>query len=75
MGRRDSTDLPTDEAIDLDKESPDDKPFLFPELRHYAVVHNPIQAKPEDILKFQEKASRMLGSTEAIEGEHFSYDK
>lgn len=39
---------------------------------HYA-VHNPIQAKPEDILKFQEKASRMrLDRTEAlIEGEHF----
>lgn len=39
---------------------------------HYA-VHNPIQAKPDDILKFQEKASRMrLDRTEAlIEGEHF----
>ena len=65
------TDRLTDEAIELIRKAPDDKPF-FLNFCHYA-VHNPIQAKPEDILKFQEKASRMrLDRTEAlIEGEHF----
>ena len=65
------TDRLTDEAIELIRKAPDDKPF-FLNFCHYA-VHNPIQAKPEDILKFQEKASRIrLDRTEAlIEGEHF----
>lgn len=50
------TDRLTDEAIKLIKNN-DDSPF-FLNLWHYT-VHTPIQAKDEDIKKFEEKAKAM----------------
>ena len=50
------TDRITDEAIGLIR-SCDERPF-FLSLCHYA-VHTPIQAKPADIARFEEKARRM----------------
>jgi len=64
------TDRITDEAIKLIKNNKD-KPF-FLNLWHYA-VHTPIQAKQEDIERFERKAKEMgLDKVEAIvEGEYF----
>ena len=50
------TDRLTDEAIQLIRAHTGGPFFL--NLWHYA-VHNPIQAKPEDILRFTEKSKRM----------------
>lgn len=73
------TDRITDEAIGLLKEyseKKDGQPF-FMNLCHYA-VHTPIQAKSEDIAKFEEKARKMgLDEKQAlVEGEyHHTEDK
>lgn len=71
-GREDEylTDRLTDEAIKLIKQN-NDKPF-FLNMWHYA-VHTPIQAKREDIKRFEAKAKAMgLDRIQAIEdGEHF----
>ncbi|NGP46220.1 sulfatase [Bacillaceae bacterium SIJ1] len=69
------TDRLTDEAIRL-IEQKDDKPF-FLNLSHYT-VHTPVQAKQEDIERFEHKA-RELGLPTAWEdvveeGEHFPAD-
>lgn len=73
------TDRLTDEAIELlrrRKESGDTRPF-FLNMCHYA-VHEPVQAKKEDILRFEKKAHE-LGldkETAFVEGETFhTYDK
>lgn len=64
------TDRLTDEAIELIRQK-DDRPF-FLNLWHYT-VHMPVQAKPEDIARFEEKAKRMGLDTidPIVEGEHF----
>ena len=64
------TDRLTDEAIKLIREK-DDRPF-FLNLWHYT-VHMPVQAKPEDIARFEEKAKRMGLDTidPIVEGENF----
>jgi arylsulfatase A-like enzyme len=64
------TDRITDEAIKLIEEN-EDKPF-FLNLWHYT-VHTPIQAKKEDIERFEKKAKEMgLENVEAFEeGEYF----
>ncbi|WP_127585186.1 sulfatase [Paenibacillus koleovorans] len=49
------TDRLTDEAIRLLQERDADRPF-FLNLWHYA-VHTPIQAKPDDVERFQQKAT------------------
>ncbi len=65
------TDRITDEAINL-IESDEERPF-FMSLCHYA-VHTPIQAKPEDIARFEKKAHDLgLDKEEAIiKGEHIN---
>ena len=67
------TDRITDEAIKLIEEN-ENKPF-FLNLWHYT-VHTPIQAKKEDIEKFENKAKEMgLDKIEAFEeGEYFPCD-
>lgn len=63
------TDRLTDEAIRLIERQRDNAPF-FLNLWHYA-VHIPMQAKPQDIRRFQEKRIR-LGldkQTEIVRGE------
>lgn len=68
------TDRITDEAIKL-IESDEERPF-FMSLCHYA-VHTPIQAKPEDIARFEKKAHEMgLDKEQAIfKGEFIKRDK
>ena len=64
------TDYLTDRAVEL-IQSKDDAPF-FLYWSHYA-VHTPIQAKPEDLARFEEKSRRMkLDQVNPyVEGEHF----
>ncbi len=64
------TDRLTDEAIAL-IQSKDERPF-FLNLCHYA-VHTPLQAKPEDVVRFEQKAKQLgLDQMDPIEqGEHF----
>jgi arylsulfatase A-like enzyme len=64
------TDRLTDEAIALIRQN-DGKPF-FLNLWYYA-VHTPIQAKPDKILKYEDKARALgLDQMQAFEeGEHF----
>ncbi len=68
------TDRITDEAVRLITEHTADQPF-FMNLWHYA-VHTPVQAKPEDVAKYEAKARRLgLDKVQAIvEGEHFPSD-
>lgn len=63
------TDRLTDEAIRLIQNRDRNRPF-FLNLCHYA-VHTPIQAKPEDIRRFEQKARRLrLDKVDAfVEGE------
>jgi arylsulfatase A-like enzyme len=63
------TDRLTDDAIRLIQES--NEPF-FLNLWHYA-VHTPIQPKPEDVSKYQEKVARLgIDQSTALElGEYF----
>jgi arylsulfatase A-like enzyme len=65
------TDRLTDEAISLVRARDRSKPF-FLNLWHYA-VHTPIQVKPHDLRRFEEKARAMgLDKVQALyEGEHF----
>lgn len=64
------TDYLTDRAVEL-IQNKDDAPF-FLYWSHYA-VHTPIQAKPEDLARFEEKSRRMkLDQVNPyVEGEHF----
>ena len=64
------TDYLTDRAVELIQKK-DDAPF-FLYWSHYA-VHTPIQAKPEDLARFEEKSRRMkLDQVNPyVEGEHF----
>lgn len=65
------TDRLTDEAVKLIWQQPADEPF-FLNLWHYT-VHIPVQARAEDVLRFEEKAGR-LGLDKMnpfVEGEFF----
>ena len=64
------TDYLTDRAVEL-IQNKDDAPF-FLYWSHYT-VHTPIQAKPEDLARFEEKSRRMkLDQVNPyVEGEHF----
>ena len=69
----------TEEAISLIKEhcrTGDSRPF-FLNLWHYA-VHTPIQAKQEDVVRFEEKAKRLGLNREKVmkeEGFHHTKDR
>ncbi len=64
------SDRLTDEAVDLIKTN-DGKPF-FLNLWHYT-VHTPVQAKPEDVERFEKKAKEMGldAMCPFVEGEYF----
>ena len=68
------TDRITDEAINLISNRDQDKPFFLN--MWYYTVHTPIQAKPDDIAYFQDKAKRMgIDTVEPfVEGEFFPCD-
>lgn len=65
------TDYLTDKALELIRNTKKEEPF-FLYWSHYA-VHTPIQAKKEDIRRFEEKSRRMKLDqvTACVEGENF----
>jgi arylsulfatase A-like enzyme len=69
------TDRLTDETVRLIENQPTDVPFYL-NLWHYT-VHTPIQAKPEDIAKYEQKAKDMgIADLDPIEvGETFPFSQ